>query len=406
MQNNSNQSADDLVFLEGMNPENARQPAAYSTDRVATELNIKRNSNLIFPHHRVKNLNKVRAFQLGKGKLVITPAVGEKAPTTTSLRLLIAFLYLAHIKRCTTNIIPFSSRELSHVLHRSMNGDFAQQVYRELRSLKMTTLEWHESFETGNGCITTIKNFSLVSGFDYLKRREKLGKNIQFQASYNVEINRHIWANFQDGKISFTNLEALLSFKSGLSEVFYLRVDTILCMDEYASKPLELRSETVIKALQLDDVDEYRKYVSSRKRVISKVAKECNGKILSNGNTIHTKIKPTADKKDWKIVCVQASAKVCHVPRLLPPPVNTDTDYIEYLASLITEATGQPEHQRYHLLLTRYYEEKYIREALSLLKQEPPENMRDKGAVFTTKLKAIIQRAGRPWIKPEDTATP
>jgi hypothetical protein len=398
---------DDMVFLGGA-PEiqdTAQQLETARINRVPVEANIKRNSNLIFPHHRIKNLNKERVFKLGKGELVITPALKQRAPTTTSLRFFIAFLYLGHLKGCITNKIPFSSRELAKILHRSWNGEFARQVYQEMRSLAMTTFEWKQSFETPTGTRTSLSNFRLINTFNYEDYKERLEreaekgyKNAQFTASYEVEINYAIWESFKNGNISFANLETLLSFKSGIAEVFYLRIDTILCGKEYITKAIELRSQTIIKALQLDDVAEYRK-VSIRKRTLSTIVKECNDKILSNGNTLKVELIPTADGKDWKLKCYQVAKNTLRLPNPKPQPQNTDTDLIEYLADQITEATNQPENRRWHLLVAKSYPQALIMQALSELRQEPPENMRDKGAVFTAKLKAIVTRAGHPWVK-------
>ena len=400
---------DDLVFLGGGDPEpqEVAQLEKARLNRVPVEANIKRNSNLIFPHHRIKNLGKKRTFKLRNGELVIIPSVDEKAPTTTSLRFFIAFLYLGYLKQCQTNRIGFSSRELAKLLRRSWNGEFARQIYREMRSLAMTTFEWKQSFETPAGIRTSLSNFHLINAFDYEDYRQRLEgetegrgyKDIQFKASYTVEINSSIWENFRSGKISFANLETLLSFKSGIAEVFYLRVDTILCSNEYLRKPIELKSETIIKALQLDDVAEYRQ-VLRRKRVLATIQKECDEKTLSNGNTLKVELIPTVDGKDWKLRCYQLAKAIPNLPKIKPR--NTDEALVEYLADQITQATNQPENRRWHVLVARSYPQNLIARALSELQQEPPENMRDKGAVFTAKLKAIVNNSGLPWLKSAD----
>jgi hypothetical protein len=405
MEEKKEEQSDDVVFL-GEEPESqeATQLDAARINRVPVEANIKRNSNLIFPHHRIKNLGRKRVFKLANGELIIIPSVDEKAPTTTSLRFFIAFLYLGYLKQCSTNKIPFSSRELAKILHRSWNGEFARQIYREMRSLAMTTFEWKQSFETPTGTRTSLSNFHLINAFNYEDYKERLEretgqrsyKDIQFTASYDIEINSAIWESFKNGNISFANLETLLSFKSGIAEVFYLRIDTILCGKEYATKPIELKSETIIKALQLDNVAVYRK-LSRRKRTLETIVKECDGKTLSNGNILKVELLPTADGEDWKLKCYQLVKNGLRLPN--QKPHNSDPDLIEYLADQITEATNQPENRRWHVLIAKHYPQNLIMQALSELKQEPPENMRDKGAVFTAKLKAIVTRAGLSWLK-------
>jgi hypothetical protein len=400
---------DDIIFL-GEEPEIQEVAQPLDTTRiyrVPIEANIKRNSNLMFPHHRIKNLGKKRIFRLGGGDLIVIPSVDEKAPTTASLRFFLAFLYLGYIKKCPGNKVPFSSRELAKVLRRSWNGEFARQIYREMRSLAMTTFEWRQSFETKTGTRTSIANFHLINAFNYEEYRERLEREttvsyreFQFKASYEVEINSAVWNSVKNGNISFANLETLLSFKSGIAEVFYLRIDTILCSREYATKPIELRSDTIIKALQLDNVTIYKK-VSRKKITLEKIVKECNGKILSNGGTLKVELLPTADGQDWKLKCSKAKPKNDPTLKVLPPAANTDPDQVEYLADQITEATGQPEHRHWHVLIAKHYPQHFIARALSELRQEPPENMRDKGAVFTAKFKAIVTGAGLPWLKSE-----
>jgi len=397
----------DIVFLGG-EPELQEVAEIEKTciSRIPVEVNIKRNSNLIFPHHRIKNLDKKRIFKLQSGELVIIPSVDEKAPTTSSLRFFIAFLYIGYLKQCQTNRIPFSSRELAKLLRRSWNGGFARQIYREMRSLAMTTFEWKQSFETMTGTKTSLSNFHLINAFDYEDYRQRLEgetrgigyKDIQFKASYSVEINKSIWDSFKSGKISFANLETLLSFKSGIAEVFYLRIDTILCSNEYIKKHLELRSENIIKGLQLDDVIEYRQ-VLRRKRVLVAIKKECDEKTLSNGNTLKVDILQTADGKDWKLRCYQLAKALPNIQKIKH---TTDQTLIEYLADQITKATNQPENRRWHVLVAKSYPQNLIARALSELQQEPPENMRDKGAVFTAKLKTIVNNSGLPWLKSAD----
>jgi hypothetical protein len=381
---------DDIVFLKG----------DIDKERVSVDLNVKRYSNYIFPHHRVKNLDKVRSFELGSGKLVITPSVGEKAPTIACFRVFIILLALAHQQGLQTNKVFFTSRLIARILNTPMKGDFAKRLANYLNSLSMTTFKWFQSFETANGTRETIKNFHLIESFDYETYKERVAQKKQFDGKYSVRINQDIFENLKSGRFSFVNLASLLEFQSGLSEVFYLRVDSILCTKEYSIKPIELKSDTIIKALQLDDVTEY-KQVARRKRVLSTIQKECNDKILSNGNALKVELLPTADGKDWKLKCSQETGKNKPLQKLSLPPANTDPDLIGYLADLITEATNQPKHRKWHERVAQHCPQHLIMQALSELRQEPPEDMRNPGAVFTAKLRTIMERAGLPWIKPE-----
>jgi hypothetical protein len=384
----SEKQSDDIVFLRG----------DIDKERVSVDLNVKRYSNYIFPHHRVKNLDKTRSFELGNGRLVIVPADGVKGPTIACFRVFIILLALAQQQGLQTNKVFFTSRHIARILNTSMTGAFANRLLSYLDSLSMTTFKWYQSFETAEGIIGKLTNFHLIDSFDHETYRERVAQKKQFDGKYSVRINQDIFENIKTGKLSFVNLAALLEFKSGLSEVFYLRIDTILCSKEYASKPIELRSETIIKALQLDYSPEYKK-VSNRKRTLATIRRECNNKTLSNGNTLKVELLQTSDGKDWKLKCSQASERSNPPQKLVLPSANTDPDFIEYLADQITEATNQPENRRWHQMLAAQYPEALIMRALSELRQEPPENMRDKGAVFTSKLKAIVTRAGLPWLK-------
>lgn len=380
---------DDIVFLKG----------DFNQERVSVDLNIKRNSNYVFPHHRVKHLDRVRSFELGNGRLVITPAVGEKAPTIACFRVFVILLALAKEQGLETNKVHFTSRLIAKILKTPMTGAFAKRLAGYLNSLTMTTFVWFESFETASGTRETITNFHLIDSFNYQTFKERVALKKQFDSHYSVRINQDLFENLKAGKVAFVNLDTLLMFRSGLSEVFYLRVDTILCAKEYEQRPLELRSETVIKALQLDDVLEYR-HVSRRKRVLAAIQRECNDKTLSNGNLLKVELLPTVDGKDWKLRCYQIATAI-NYPKFLP--VNSDANHVEYLADLITEATGQPEHRAWHVWVAKHYATHHVMRAIAELKQEPPQNMRNKGAVFTAKLKSIISRAGLAWSKPDTT---
>lgn len=389
--------SDDTLFLKG----------GVEKERVPVELNVKRYSNYIFPHHRVKNLDKIRTFELGNGKLIIVPAVGEKAPTIACFRVFIVLLALAQKQGLETNRVEFTSRMIARVLNTPMKGDFANRLACYLNSLNMTTFRWLQSFETASGTRETIKNFHLIDSFDYETYKERVAQKKQFDGKHSVRINQEIIENLKAGKLSFVNLAALLEFNSGLSEVFYLRIDSILCSKEYvtSARPIELRSETIIKALQLEDVAEYAQ-VARRKRVLGTIQKECDGKVLSNGNPLKVELLPAADGVDWKLKCSQVRSKAKAARRLLPPVVNTNPDLVEYLADQITQATQQPENRLWHIRVAKHYSQHFIARALSELKHEPPEKMRDKGAVFTAKLKAIVAAAGLPWLKAEKPPSP
>jgi hypothetical protein len=137
-----------------------------------------------------------------------------------------------------------------------------------------------------------------------------------------------------------------------------------------------------------------------RKRVLATIQKECDEKTLSNGNTLKVELIPTVDGKDWKLRCYQLAKAIPNLPKIKPR--NTDEALVEYLADQITQATNQPENRRWHVLVAKSYPQNLIARALSELRQEPPENMRDKGAVFTAKLKAIVNNSGLPWLKSAD----
>jgi hypothetical protein len=367
-------------------------------NKISVDLNIKKYSNYIFPHHRIKNLNKVRTFDVGEGKLTIRPATDIRPPTIYCFRVFLVLLALAKHQGLTSRRVYFTSRLMARILRTPMTGEFATRLVGYLTSLNETSFEWRKSFASMDG-VKTRANFHLIDSFVHESYGERLEQKKQFDDCYSADLNEDIFKNLKDGKLSFANLTTLLKFNSGLSEVFYLYIDTILC-SKHPSEKDEKRSETVINILQLDDVEEYRK-VSKRKRILSTIQAECHGKQLSNGNLLKVELLPTADEKDWKLRCSQIQPEKESRIQKLPSPVNTDPDFIEYLADQITEATGQPENRRWHQMLAAQYPEPLIMRALSELRQEPPENMRDKGAVFTAKLKAIVTSAGHPWLKAE-----
>jgi hypothetical protein len=381
----------------------SKKESSLDLAHIPTERNIKRYSNIIFPPPRAKKLKEERVFKVGNGAITIIPSVKYKAPTLASYRVFLALIFIAKSKNCEANEIPFTLREIARVFDVSMTGKFADSLLSELKSLRYTTIALESAFEYQTDEGETVKrgdykDLNILTELKYtkLEKRDKKSKSEIFEASGVAEINKALWANIKKGLISFSNLDVLLKFDSPIAEAFYLRIDNILCSKDHNGKEIVFTSRKIVDDLQLSDVKEYNKLSQRKRRIVDVIVNKCHGKRLSNGEVLQVRSDLTVDGTDWKVISSVKERKI----KSLPLPVsNTDPDLVEYLANQITESTGQPEHRRWHMMVATHFTRDHIMQALSELKQEPPENMKNKGAVFTAKLKAIVTRAGLPWIK-------
>ena len=376
---------------------------------VRGDVNIKRFGNFLFPHHRTKDLDRVREFQsdvklsngrTAKQKLVIKPAAGSKAYTTYTQRVYYALVLLWYEKGKPDGTLHFSLRELATKMNKQWGGDTAERLTREVECLKETTIRWVLAFETATSVDRdSIDGFSILDRYRIESYSEREARGTIFEASCTVVFRKEIIENIISNKISPLNFTALLSFRSSIAEMLYVRIDSLLARLEAC----QWNSGTLIDELRLNDIAEYSRNTATRRRLLERLARELNGKPISTGDTLVATVEQTADAKDWKLVCSKSRR------RDLPPPlsyrpnlpvVNDDPEVIDYLAQQIADTVGyEEENAALYRKLARHYPQHVIHRVLAEFRQESPRETKNRGGFFIDKFHRIAHQSGLEWIK-------
>jgi hypothetical protein len=147
------------------------------------------------------------------------------------------------------------------------------------------------------------------------------------------------------------------------------------------------------------DSDWFRK-PSTRKKVLSAIQEDLDGKVLSSGWTVIVTLEASATT-DYKLI-FQRGARITQ-PRAQTPVrkiVNTDPMLIQQMVNNMAEVTGDRHGEKLFTLYARSYPEETIHRAISEFKADKPSDVRSPGAYFSTVLMPITKEQGYEWIKP------
>ena len=379
-----------------------------SNDIIRGDVNLKRFGNFIFPHHRTRDLHEVRVFKaelkqpngkVGGQRIVIKPAVGARAYTTYTQRIYYALVLIWYEKGEQDGSLIFSLRELARRLRLQWGGDTADRLVREIQCLNETTINWILSFERADHIgRDSLEGFHVLDRIRIERGEERRVHGTRFEVNCLIKFNDQIVANIIANKISPINFSALLSFKSGIAEMLYVRVDSLLA----TLRLCQWSSQTIIEELRLEDIAEYTRNAATRRRLLSKIAREMHGKPTSTGEVIVAVVERTANGKDWKLICTKSKrpgALSVHDRKNLPL-LNKDPEHVTYLAREIADSVGYREENAalYHKL-SRHYPENLIFRVLAEYKAERPANLRKPAGYFIDLFHRLAHRAGLEWIK-------
>jgi hypothetical protein len=375
------------------------------------DVNLKRFGNFIFPHHRTKNLNRRREFispvTLDNGRtatqrIVIEPVVDGRAYTTFTQRVYYALVLLWYERGTPDGWVRFSFRELARKLNikeSSWGGSIVTRLRRELDSLRKTNIDWFLSFESAEKQRSTERGFHILEEYEADSREQKLADGrTAFEIDCAVRFNARILSNLQTVKTAPLNFTALLSIKSSVAEMFYVRIDSIL-----AQRPsYELTSIKALRELELEDSAEYVRNTSKRKQLLERIARDIDRKPLSTGDIVIAHVERTADGSDWKIVCrrERATEQDLQPDRTTLPVVNKDKDYVAYLADEMANGVGyREENAELYKKLARHYPDNLLFQAISEFKADRPSSLKNPGGFFIDLLHRLVHKHGREWIK-------
>ena len=261
-------------------------------------------------------------------------------------------------------------------------------VKRELDRLKRCVLifsQFHTSADIKNN-----HEITYFSEYFYHEDRKNPSNNF-FQA----ELNKFVLVNLRTGYISSLPLAALLELKNDNSKPVLLRIDSVLASQER----LELGSTSIYDLLSIDgDSDWYRK-PSTRKKVLSSIQEDLNGKVLSSGWTVLVTLE-TSTTADYKLSFTRGDRVAQpRAPATARTIINTDAMLIQQMVNNMIDMTGDPESTKLFTLYARSYPEETIHRALAEFKADKPSDLRNPGAYFSTVLMRIVKEQGFLWVK-------
>lgn len=266
------------------------------------------------------------------------------------------------------------------------NRSFVKRELDRLRRCILVFSQFHTSAD--------IKNNHEITYFsDYFYHEDRKNPSNNY---FKAELNKFVIVNLRTGYISSLPLAALLELKNDNSKPVLLRIDSVLATQE----KLELGSTTIYDLLSVDGDSDWFRKPSTRKKVLSAIQEDLDGKVLSSGWTVSVTLEASATT-DYKLI-FQRGARITQ-PRAQTPVrkiVNTDPMLIQQMVNNMAEVTGDRHGEKLFTLYARSYPEETIHRAISEFKADKPSDVRSPGAYFSTVLMRITKEQGYEWIKP------
>lgn len=265
------------------------------------------------------------------------------------------------------------------------NRGFVKRELDRLRRCVLIFSQFHTSADIKNN-----HEITYFSEYFYHEDRKNPSNNF-FQA----ELNHFVLVNLRTGYISSLPLAALLELKNDNSKPVLLRIDSVLASQE----KIELASTSIYDLLSIDPDSDWFRKPSTRKKVLSSIKEDLNGKTLSSGWTVIITLEPSA-AADYKLTFARGERRAQATTRATPRQiVNTDPMLIQQMVNNMVSTTGARENEKLFTLYARSYSEENIHRAIAEFKADKPNDLRNPGAYFSTILMRIIQEQGLAWIK-------
>jgi hypothetical protein len=368
---------------------------------VRPEYNIGKFAGVIFTSPYAKNVREARTYnwqvvngdQTLDASLTITPLLGLKTPTTTTLRVYLALIQVwEHMGRPADGVIQFSARQLAAVMGWRWGGtDTANRIYDHLKVLSGTSLEWALAYTTKDGKLDELySDMSILSSASYRKRGQ-LFEPEKFSTVQKIRFNPDLVENMLAGHVRPLNYEAFRKIANDTAANLYTRLDLYL-----HQKP---RWERRAYELLTDELGltgtryERRKH---RHAKLKEFVAELDGVALFSG-TLRLSIEETADGTDWKLVAIkEPRAALPSRRRPLIKPVNDEqtAKHIadELIAAIKRQPRGGDPKRGYFEFLCRLYPERLLRDAFSLAKADYQGKIKKTLThVFVAEVKRLVQ---------------
>jgi hypothetical protein len=362
---------------------------------IRPEYNIGKYAGIIFSSPYAKNLYESRKQDWRithnenevTASLSVTPLLGHKTPTTTTLRVYLGLLQIwYHDGSPPDGVIHFSARQLAHVVGWSWSGaKTIRDIKQHMKILSGTKLEWGLTFVQPNGDRELkMSDMTILVSADY-HESTLLAKDEKFKAMQRVRLNPDLVANMLEGHVRPINYLALRDIGNDTTLNLYTKLDL------YLSK--KTRWERRSEALFRDELGLTAKRYDQRKhrRVkLTDLVKSLDGVQLMNG-TLKCSIEPTRDGLDYKLVATKILAPKKSRPKALCSIEDATALANELLADIQRHPGGEKTEQGYLLFLAQHYPHNLIRRALSIAKADYETYTKSIGATFSYELERLVK---------------
>ena len=377
---------------------------------VRPDYNIGKYATVLFASPYLKNLGDQRRIEWnikglqGEGTataaIVVRPLKDQIVPTTTTFKVFMALIQLWRMQGSNPNgSIYFSDRQLADVSGWGWSGIIAKRIREHLDILQGTSIDWEFSFKKKDKTERLVSKMHILEEVTYLERRLTY-KNEAFTANHVARLNSTLVQNMLQNHVRPINFEALRQISSDASTRLYMMLDLYL-----ASKPKWERRSFELLTVHLGYEGKRYKNRGERKRTLTRLIKDIDGKELTSGK-LSLEMIETADGKDWKLVARRV--KRIERPRKYVPTIRPQGD-AELLADDLLELfvgvpkAGAPK-RGFMVHLCKLYPENVLRDAVSRAKADYLGSVRKSvGAIFVYELKKSIEgRGDLIWYKDQN----
>lgn len=322
--------------------------------------------------------------------LTVSPRVGSKRPTTTTLRVFLALLQVWQNQgRRPDGVIDFSARQLTAVIGWKWAGrDTAHRIAEHIIILSGTGITWTFAFMRANGDRERrVSDMSLISTADYIERKQMLGAE-KFQVLQRVRLNGDLVDNMLAGFVRPFNYKALQAIGNDTALNLYTRLDLYL-----SKKPRwSMRSVRLFRD-ELGLVGTRYEQRFARHAKLKQLVAALDGAELLHG-TLRVWVEKTSDGEDYKL-CAAKLAPAATKNRSIT--YRCSVEEAELLAAdIIDDIERQPRagkpNRSYITFLCRVYPQEHIRRALSTAKADYRNNVRKTvTAIFVYELRCLVE---------------
>lgn len=382
-----------------------------ASERLWSELNFARNTDLIFCSPRSKKIGeaRVRRAKDSEDFIAVAPATifsnnGRKqelrTPTVISAGIFFAVLQLWEQQgRRPDGWVLVSVYEIFKILGKQP-GKAAYETYRrELSTLKNSQIKFKNSYVKKDKIEKIDDEFSLFSRV--LNKEEILDSSLGGGRTEKtaIQISSAVVNGILSGYVKpFLFKEYLeIAADSYDAAILYFKLDLYMSSKE-TGKPWLRKVSELLPEIGIDGAR--YKLSAKRKEKAEELARILDGRRVSNGRIT---LSVTKGKNEPLLRVVRMPFKE---PRVLEPTNNLSEKDVEYLTSELVKWVGFPTEKtaNYKYTLAEMYARKYsarlIEDTLSLFRADALNDatVKDKIAMYTGYLHREVHRRGLAWL--------